>query len=82
MDGKRAYTWLFANDDFKVFLFRESRGSKVPKSVLGEEELMLILITDRYCGYSPLLVQRQLCCRLIWFLPKGGQTDYKEFLIK
>lgn len=61
MDGKRAYTWLFANDDFKVFLFRESRGSKVPKSVLGEEELMLILITDRYCGYSPLLVQRQLC---------------------
>ena len=61
MDGKRAYAWLFANDDFRVFLFRDSRGSKVPKEVLGLEKLMLILITDRYRGYVPLLVERQLC---------------------
>ncbi|MFA7232426.1 MAG: transposase [Victivallaceae bacterium] len=61
MDGKRAYAWLFANDDFRVFLFRDSRGSKVPKEVLGLEKLMLILITDRYRGYLPLLVERQFC---------------------
>lgn len=61
MDGKKAYAWIFANDAFKVFLFRDSRGSKVPREVLGNEKLMLILITDRYRGYIPLLVERQLC---------------------
>jgi len=61
MDGKKAYAWIFANDAFKVFLFRDSRGSKVPEEVLGNEKLMLILITDRYRGYIPLLVERQLC---------------------
>jgi len=61
MDGKKAYSWIFANDAFKVFLFRDSRGSKVPREVLGNEKLMLILITDRYRGYIPLLVERQLC---------------------
>jgi hypothetical protein len=33
MDGKKAYVWLFANDDLKIFLFSESRGSKVPIAV-------------------------------------------------
>jgi hypothetical protein len=61
MDGKKAYAWIFANDAFKVFLFRDSRGSKVPREALGNEKLMLILITDRYRGYIPLLVERQLC---------------------
>lgn len=61
MDGKRAYAWIFANDDFRIFLFRDSRGSKVPKEILGLQQLMLILITDRYRGYLPLLVERQLC---------------------
>lgn len=61
MDGKKAYAWLFANDLFKVFAFRESRGSKVPKEILGEEKSDLILVVDRYCGYSPLLLFRQFC---------------------
>lgn len=61
MDGKKAYAWLFANDDFKVFLFRETRGSVVPKEVFGEEFLQLILVTDRYCGYSPLALLHQYC---------------------
>lgn len=61
MDGKRAYSWIFANDDFRIFLFRDSRGSKVPKEILGLLQLMLILVTDRYRGYLPLLVERQLC---------------------
>lgn len=52
---------LFANDDFRLFLFRDSRGSKVSRKVPGLQQLMLILITDRYRGYLPLLVERQLC---------------------
>lgn len=58
---KKAYAWIFVNNAFKVFLFRDSRGSKVPEEVLGNEKLMLILITDRYRGYITLLVERQLC---------------------
>jgi hypothetical protein len=61
MDGKKAYAWLFANDLFQVFAFRETRGSIVPKEILGEEESDLILIVDRYLGYSPLLLFRQFC---------------------
>ena len=61
MDGKKAYAWLFANDLFQVFAFRETRGSIVPKEILGEEELGLILVVDRYRGYSPLLLFRQFC---------------------
>ncbi|MDD5598045.1 MAG: IS66 family transposase [Victivallaceae bacterium] len=61
MDGKKAYAWLFANDLFQVFAFRETRGSIVPKEILGEEESELILIVDRYRGYSPLLLFRQFC---------------------
>ena len=61
MDGKKAYVWLFANELFQVFAFRESRGSKVPKEILGEEKSDLVLVVDRYCGYSPLLLFRQFC---------------------
>jgi len=61
MDGKKAYAWLFANELFQVFAFRESRGSKVPKEILGEEKSDLVLVVDRYCGYSPLLLFRQFC---------------------
>ncbi len=61
MDGKKAYAWLFANDFFRVFAFRETRGSIVPQEILGEEESKLILVVDRYCGYSPLKIIRQFC---------------------
>ncbi len=60
-DGTKAYAWLFANDDFKVFLFRDTRGSCVPKEALGDENPNLVLVTDRYGGYSPLNVRHQYC---------------------
>lgn len=60
-DGTKAYAWLFANDDFKVFLFRDTRGSCVPKEALGDENPDLVLVTDRYGGYSPLNVRHQYC---------------------
>jgi hypothetical protein len=75
MDGKKAYAWLFANDDLKIFLFRESRGSKVPKEALGGQKLGLILITDRYGGYTPLAVERQMCFVHI-------QRDLKKLLLE
>ncbi len=60
-DGTKAYAWLFANDDFKVFLFRDTRGSCVPMEALGDENPNLVLVTDRYGGYSPLNVRHQYC---------------------
>jgi len=62
MDGARGYAWFFGNDDFKVFLFRHTRGSIVPKNVIGHDPLEMVLVTDRYGGYTAdLKVARQYC---------------------
>ncbi len=61
MDGAKAYAWLFANKDFRVFLFRRTRASSVPEEALGDENPELVLVTDRYSGYSPLNVTHQYC---------------------
>ena len=60
-DGVRGYAWLFANDDFKVFICRHSRSSKIPLSVLGREQQQFVLITDRYAGYNAVKAKRQYC---------------------
>ena len=60
-NGGKAYGWLFANADFAAFLFRGTRGSKVPLEVFGRDKLDINLITDRYRGYDPLDVNRQYC---------------------
>lgn len=61
MDGTRAFAWLFANSDFRVFLFRNTRSSSVPEEALGNENPEMVLVTDRYGGYSPLNVTHQYC---------------------
>jgi transposase len=60
-DGAKGYAWLFANDDFRVFICRHTRSSEVPLAVLGKEKSSLVLITDRYVGYSPLKTEQQFC---------------------
>ena len=60
-DGSKAYAWIFANNDFIAFLFRDTRGSVVPLEVFGKNALNVNLITDRYKGYNPLSVNRQYC---------------------
>lgn len=62
MDGKRGYAWFFGNDDCKIFIFRHTRGSEVPLTILGTDELKGTLVTDRYSGYvSVLKIGRQYC---------------------
>ena len=61
MDGKRGYVWLLANDIFKIFLFRDTRSAQVPLEIFGNNDLDLILVTDRYCGYNPLKLKHQYC---------------------
>ncbi len=62
MDGAGGYAWFFGNDDFKIFIFRHTRSSIVPKTVLGAKPLEMVLVTDRYKGYTEdLPVHRQFC---------------------
>jgi hypothetical protein len=60
-DGDRAYGWIFANHELAAFLFRDTRGGKVPLEVFGPDPLEVNLITDRYRGYDPLKLNRQYC---------------------
>jgi transposase len=60
-DGVRGYAWLFANDDFKLFICRHRRNSEVPLSVLGRDQQQFVLITDRYAGYNAIKAKRQYC---------------------
>ena len=61
-DGASGYAWLFANNVFRIFACRHTRGSEVPLDILGKEKLPMVMITDRYVGYSPVKnVERQYC---------------------
>ena len=60
-NGGKAYGWIFANTELAAFLFRSTRGSKVPFEVFGKDPLNINLITDRYRGYDPLKLNRQYC---------------------
>ena len=60
-DGDRAHGWIFANHELAAFLFRDTRGGKVPLEVFGSDPLDVTLVTDRYKGYDPLKLNRQYC---------------------
>lgn len=77
-DGTKAYAWLFTNDRFKVFLFRDTRGSCVPREAIGEENPNLVLVTDRYSGYSPLNVRHQYCFVHLLRDVKKEEEDFPE----
>ena len=61
-NGAKGYAWFFGNDDYRIFVFRHTRSSSVPLSILGTYPLPGVLITDRYAGYvSALDIARQYC---------------------
>lgn len=78
-DGAGGYAWFFGNDKFKVFVFRHTRSSDVPISILGTEKLNGVLITDRYGGYVRLLkIARQYCLVHIIRDVKKEEEDFPE----
>jgi transposase len=61
-DGRKGYAWFFGNSHTRLYIFRQTRGSEIPITVIGRKKLMLVLITDRYGGYTKdLKVLRQYC---------------------
>lgn len=78
-DGAGGYAWFFGNDAIKVFIFRHTRGSVVPISILGREKLNGVLITDRYGGYVRILkIARQYCLVHIIRDVKKEENDFPD----
>ena len=60
-DGQRGYVWLFATVKISLFLFRETRSSRVPREVFGTQPLPGTLVVDRYSAYNKAPCALQYC---------------------
>jgi hypothetical protein len=60
VDGKRHWLWIFINDLVTLYVISRSRGSKVPKALLGND-FAGVVISDFFSAYSPLEVEKAKC---------------------
>lgn len=58
--GRNGYLWQLRSSDACYLTFDFSRGSQVPLAVLGDA-FTGVLVSDFYCGYSPLGCRKQRC---------------------
>ena len=83
IDGKLHWLWIFVNDVVSLYIISRSRGSKVPKALLGDE-FEGTIISDFFAAYSPLEVQKAKCwahlLRDSHDLAKGHPSEVEEAL--
>ena len=84
-DGNSGYAWIFCSDSTTIFQFKNTRSSRVAKSILGEETLDVFLVVDRYGGYNKIRCKIQYCyahlLRLIKDLGKEfDNTEIQSFV--
>lgn len=60
VDGTNHWLWIFVNDMVTFYVLSRSRGSKVPKALLGDQ-FEGVLISDFFSAYSPLDYQKAKC---------------------
>lgn len=60
IEGVTHWLWIFINDLISLYVLSPSRGSKVPKALLGQD-FKGIIVSDFYSAYSPLDVQKAKC---------------------
>lgn len=60
VDGKNHWLWIFVNEVVALYVISRSRGSKVPKALLGRD-FQGVVISDFYSAYSPLDVEKAKC---------------------
>ena len=60
IDGKGHWLWIFINDMVTLYVVSRSRGSKVPKALLGDD-FEGVVISDFFSAYSPLDAQKAKC---------------------
>jgi len=60
IDGDNHWLWVFVNEVVALYVISHSRGSKVPKALLGED-FQGVVISDFFSAYSPLEVEKAKC---------------------
>jgi hypothetical protein len=60
VDGTNHWLWIFVNDVVSLYLLSRSRGSKVPKALLGDD-FEGVVISDFFSAYGPLDYQKAKC---------------------
>lgn len=60
VDGQRHWLWIFINDMVTLYVVSRSRGSKVPKALLGDD-FAGVVISDFFSAYSPLDAEKAKC---------------------
>ena len=60
VDGDNHWLWVFVNDVVALYIVSHSRGSKIPKAMLGPD-FAGVVISDFFSAYSPLDVQKAKC---------------------
>lgn len=60
VDGENHWLWVFVNEVVALYLISHSRGSKVPKAMLGQD-FGGTVISDFFSAYSPLEVKKAKC---------------------
>ncbi|MCZ7574955.1 MAG: IS66 family transposase [Ardenticatenaceae bacterium] len=60
IDGHGHWLWVFVNDLVALYVISRSRGSKVPKALLGPD-FEGVAITDFFSAYSPLEINKAKC---------------------
>lgn len=59
-NGKNGYIWSLSIPGLRFFAWNRSRASQVAKDLIGEA-YGGVVVSDFYCGYSPLLCRHQRC---------------------
>jgi transposase len=60
VDGVPHWLWVFVNDVVALYVVSRSRGSKVPRALLGPD-FDGVAISDFFSAYSPLEVEKAKC---------------------
>lgn len=60
VDGDTHWLWVFVNNIVTLFVLSKSRGSKVPKALLGTD-FEGTIVSDFFSAYSPLDVDKAKC---------------------
>lgn len=60
IDGTNHWLWVFVNDVVALYVVSRSRGSKIPKALLGPD-FDGVAISDFFSAYSPLEVEKAKC---------------------
>lgn len=60
IDGDNHWLWVFVNDVVALYVISRSRGSKVPKALLGTD-FQGVVISDFFSAYSPLDHEKAKC---------------------